>query len=73
MSTRHLDDLRAEAQHARQRYQLYKARAYGPRPISQTRMRELERISVGAEARLRAAEADERRAGSSGDEPRRLS
>jgi hypothetical protein len=62
MSTRHLDDLRAEAQHARQRYDLYKAKAYGQRPTSPARMRELERASEGAEARLRAAEAEERRA-----------
>jgi hypothetical protein len=34
MSTRHLDDLRAQAQHARQRYQLYKAKVYGPRATS---------------------------------------
>jgi hypothetical protein len=66
MSARHLDLLRAEAQHARQRYDLYKARAYGPRPTSEARMRELERACDGAEARLRAAEAEERRARSTG-------
>jgi hypothetical protein len=59
MSTRHLDDLRAQAQHARQRYDLYKARAYGQRPTSEVRMRELQRACEGAEARLRAAEAEE--------------
>ena len=59
MSTRHLDDLRAQAQHARQRYDLYKARAYGQRPTSAARMRELQRACEGAEARLRAAEAEE--------------
>jgi hypothetical protein len=62
MSTRHLDDLRAQAQHARQRYQLYKARVYGPRATSLARLRELERAYEQAEARLRAAEAQERRA-----------
>jgi len=61
MSTRHLDDLRAQAQHARQRYDLYKAKAYGPRPTSPARLRELERACEGAEARLLAAEAEERR------------
>ena len=61
MSTRHLDDLRAQAQYARQRYDLYKAKAYGQRPTSLARMRELERACEGAEARLRAAEAEERR------------
>jgi hypothetical protein len=61
MSTKHLDDLRAQAQHARQRYDLYKARAYGQRPTSPTRMREYQRACEQAEARLRAAEGQERR------------
>ena len=65
MSTRHLDDLRAQAQHARQRYDLYKARAYGQRPTSEARMRELQRACEGAEARLRAAEAEEEERGTS--------
>ena len=69
MSTRHLDDLRAEAQYARQRYDLYKAKAYGQRPTSLARMRELERACAGAEARLRAAEAEERRAPLTDDRP----
>jgi hypothetical protein len=59
MSTRPLDDLRLQAQHARQRYDLYKAKAYGPRPTNPARMRELERASEQAQARLRAAEAEE--------------
>jgi hypothetical protein len=62
MSTRHLDDLRAQAQYARQRYDLYKARAYGQRPTSPARLRELERASDQAQARLSAAEREERRA-----------
>jgi hypothetical protein len=62
MSTRHLDDPRLQAQHARERYQLYKARVYGPRATSLARLRELERAYEQAEARLRAAEAQERRA-----------
>jgi hypothetical protein len=57
----HLDDLRAQARHARQRYDLYKARAYALRPTSDARVRELQRECEGAEARLRAAEAEERR------------
>jgi hypothetical protein len=69
MSTRHLDDLRAEAQYARQRYDLYKAKAYGQRPTSLARMRELERACELAEARLRAAEAEERRARSTEGPP----
>ena len=69
MSTRHLDDLRAQAQHARQRYDLYKAKAYGPRPTSPARMRELQRACEQAAARLRAAEAQERRARTTADSP----
>jgi hypothetical protein len=57
----HLEDLRAEAKHARERYDLYKAKAYGPRPTSAGRLRELERESARAEARLHAAEAEARR------------
>jgi hypothetical protein len=60
MSTPHLEDLRAQAKHARQRYDLYKARAYGQRPTSPARMRELQRACEQAETRLRAAEAQER-------------
>jgi hypothetical protein len=60
MSTSHLDELRAQARHARQGYDLYKARAYGQRPTSPARLRELQRVSEQAEARLSAAEAQER-------------
>jgi len=67
VSTGHLDDLRAQAQYARQRYDLYKAKAYGQRPTSSAHLRELERACEGAEARLRAAEAEERRARVAGD------
>jgi hypothetical protein len=66
MSTSHLDELRAQAQHARQRYDLYKARVYGPRPTSEVRLRELQRRCEQAEARLRAAEAEGRRADPAG-------
>lgn len=66
MSTRHLDDVRAQAQYARQRYDLYRARAYGQRPTSDARMRELQRVSEQAEARLRAAEREQRGADSTG-------
>jgi hypothetical protein len=62
-----LDDLRAMAQYARERYQLYKAKSYGPRPTSPQRLRELQRAYDQAEARLRAAEAEERRATDAGD------
>jgi hypothetical protein len=69
MSVEHLDDLRAQAQYARERYQLYKAKAYGQRPSSPARLRELERARERAEARLRAAEAEEQRARAAGKRP----
>jgi len=50
-----LETLEAEARYARERYQLYRARAYGPRPTSEARMRELQRVHEGAEARLKRA------------------
>jgi hypothetical protein len=62
MPTRHLDDLRVQARYARERYDLYKAKVYGPRPTSPARMRELQRESERAEAGLRAAQAEELRA-----------
>jgi predicted nucleic acid-binding Zn-ribbon protein len=64
---KHLDELRAEAQYARQRYDLYRAKAYGQRPTTESRMRELEREFNSAEARLHAAEAEARRARTPGD------
>lgn len=69
MPIQHLNDLRAKTQYARERYQLYKAKAYGPRATSAVRMRELQRYYEQAEARLRAAEAEERRAPTPCDGP----
>ena len=69
MSTEHLDELRAQAHHARERYQLYKAKAYGQRPTSPERLRELQRACEQAEARLRFAEADEHGAPDTGERP----
>jgi hypothetical protein len=51
-----LERLHAEARHARERYRLYKAKAYGPRPTSVARLRELERACESAESRLRRAQ-----------------
>jgi hypothetical protein len=50
-----IEALEAEARYARERYDLYRAKTYGPRPTSPARLRELERIREGAEARLRRA------------------
>jgi hypothetical protein len=61
-SSAHLDDLRARAVHARQRYDLYKAKVYSQRVTSPERLRELERESALAQDRLRFAEAEAKRA-----------
>jgi hypothetical protein len=50
-----LEELEAEARYHRERYDLYKAKAYGPRPTSDSRLRELERMHQGAASRLRRA------------------
>jgi hypothetical protein len=52
---RRIEELRAEASYHSERYQLYKAKMYGPRPVSGVRLRELERRSLGADTRLRHA------------------
>jgi hypothetical protein len=53
-----IEELRAEARYARERYDLYRAKMYGLRPTTITRFRELERIYQGAAARLRRAQED---------------
>ena len=64
-----LIELKAQERYARERYQLYKAKAYGSRLTSPGRLRELERRSKLAKRRLDAAlrfnsgEPDQRRAG----------
>ena len=50
-----LDELRAEARHRREQRDLYRAKMYGPRATSITRMRELERRLVSAEGLLSRA------------------
>jgi hypothetical protein len=51
-----LEELRAEARYSREQFDLYRAKAYGPRPTRPGRLRELERAAAGAHARLRRAE-----------------
>lgn len=51
-----IEDLRVEARYRRERYELYRAKMYGPRATSVARLRELERAHQGAQARLRRAE-----------------
>jgi hypothetical protein len=48
-------ELKMDADHTRRRVQLYRARAYGLKPVSAMRLRELERLADAAEARLNAA------------------
>jgi hypothetical protein len=48
--------LEAEARYQRDRLALYRARVYNAKPISPSRLRELERTSRAADARLRAAQ-----------------
>jgi hypothetical protein len=55
VSAARVDELRAQARYARQKYDLYKARTYGPRLTSPTRLRELERECERAEAGFRFA------------------
>lgn len=57
---RPIEELEAEARYQRQRYELYKAKVYGPRATSPTRLRELQRACEAAEERLAAAKAAER-------------
>ena len=54
---RRLIELEAEERYARERYQLYKAKAYGSRLTSAGRLRELERRSTLAKSRLDRARA----------------
>ncbi len=56
MDDRRLEDLRAEARYQRQRYDLYRAKAYSLRPTTPARLRELERAWRAAEERLARAE-----------------
>jgi hypothetical protein len=62
MSVEHLNDLKAQARYARERYQLYKAKSFGQHLTSPVRLRELQRSHEQAEARLRAAKIEEQRA-----------
>lgn len=48
--------LRQDARYHRERRDLYRAKAYGPRPTRPERLRELERTYDQAAERLRAAE-----------------
>lgn len=53
-----IEDLCAEARYHRERHDLYRAKMYGLRPTTTTRLRELERLHQSAEARLRRAQQE---------------
>ena len=55
MDANRLEELRAEASHTRSRLELYRAKRYGGRATSDSRMRELELRAKTAADRLRAA------------------
>jgi hypothetical protein len=50
--------LEVEARYRRERLELYRARLYGGRAVSQSKLRELQRASDGAAARLKRAVGD---------------
>jgi len=52
--------LEAEARYARERYDLYRARSYGPRLTDPSRLRELENSSELAQRRLETAKSGNR-------------
>lgn len=56
VSSSRIAELTAEARYHRERLELYRAKTYGPRPTSPTRLRELERMHLGAASRLRRAQ-----------------
>jgi hypothetical protein len=69
MSEARLDELRAQARYARQRYDLYKARSYGQHLTSAARLRELERECARAEATLRFGLEETKRASTASGTP----
>jgi hypothetical protein len=62
-----LEALRHEARYNRERLDLYNAKLYGGRAISQRKLRELQRAAEGAAARLKRAEDADRPATRAGD------
>jgi len=58
ISARRIEEMRAEAHYHRERYDLYKAKAYSSPLTSLTRLRELERRHHGADSRLRSAQRE---------------
>jgi hypothetical protein len=57
-SLRRIEELRADARYRRERRDLYRAKAYGPRPTSPFQLKQLERACALSESRLRRAEQE---------------
>jgi hypothetical protein len=57
-SLHRLEELRDDARYRRERRDLYRAKANGPRSTSSFQLKELERACVLSEARLRRAEQE---------------
>ena len=57
-SLRRLEELRVDARYHRERRDRYRAKMYGPRPASLVHLKELERVCVLSESRLRRAEQE---------------
>ena len=55
-----LNQLRTEAEYHRQRLDLYRAKLYGGRAVNMERLKELQRASDSAAARLRQARVSAR-------------
>lgn len=55
VSAERIEDLQRAARYHRERYDLYRAKTYGPRPTRPARLRELEQACQLAESRLREA------------------
>lgn len=66
VSAARLDELRTQAKFARERYDLYKAKSYGPHLTSPARLRELERESARTAANLSFAKSEAVRGAATG-------
>jgi hypothetical protein len=58
VSPRRLSQLKAEATHARERYTLYRAKSYGPKMTSPSKLQLLKRESILTKRRYDHARAD---------------
>ena len=58
MDERRREEIEAAAEYASHRYELYKARTYGPRPTSPARLSELKRDADRAKLALHRVQSD---------------